>query len=109
MTFWQILIGIVLLLMALFMILLVLIQRGKGGGLVGALGGMGGQSAFGTKAGDLFTKITMWTAFLWIVLCAVAVRSFATSNNPLEDGRGGNTAPQSPGESGSGQGTQQNP
>jgi preprotein translocase subunit SecG len=59
---------------AIFMIVLVLLQRGKGGGLTGAFTGMGGQSAFGTKAGDTFTKITMWTAFLWIVLCAATVR-----------------------------------
>ena len=39
-----------------------MLQRGKGGGLAGALGGMGGQSAFGTKAGDLFTKITVGVA-----------------------------------------------
>jgi preprotein translocase subunit SecG len=30
---------------------------------------MGGQSAFGTKAGDVFTKITVWTAIVWFVLC----------------------------------------
>ena len=46
----------------LFLILLVLIQRGRGGGLAGAFGGMGGQSAFGTKAGDLFTRITIVVA-----------------------------------------------
>ncbi|MDP6059564.1 MAG: preprotein translocase subunit SecG, partial [Pirellulaceae bacterium] len=44
---------------ALFLILLVLIQRGRGGGLAGAFGGAGGQSAFGTKAGDMFTRITI--------------------------------------------------
>ena len=49
---------------SLFLILLVLIQRGRGGGLAGALGGMGGQSAFGTKAGDLFTRITIGVAAL---------------------------------------------
>jgi preprotein translocase subunit SecG len=64
--------------MAVFMILLVLIQRGRGGGLVGALGGMGGQSAFGTKAGDLFTRITMWAAFVWIVLAAGTVKYLST-------------------------------
>jgi preprotein translocase subunit SecG len=56
------------------MILLVLIQRGRGGGLVGAFGGMGGQSAFGTKAGDLFTRITMYSAAVWIILCAFATK-----------------------------------
>ena len=63
---------ILLLLTALFLILLVLIQRGKGGGLAGAFGGMGGQSAFGTKAGDLFTKITIGVAAFWIMLCIVS-------------------------------------
>ena len=63
-----------LLLTAIFLIVLVLIQRGKGGGLAGAFGGMGGQSAFGTKAGDLFTRITMVVAGIWIVLCIVAVK-----------------------------------
>ena len=64
---------ILLFLTALFLIVLVLIQRGKGGGLAGAFGGMGGQSAFGTKAGDLFTKITIGVAFAWIVLCMITV------------------------------------
>jgi len=66
---------------ALFLILLVLIQRGKGGGLAGALGGMGGQSAFGTKAGDTFTKITIGAAAFWIILCLVCVRLLSTSTS----------------------------
>jgi preprotein translocase subunit SecG len=57
---------------ALILIVLVLLQKGKGGGLAGALGGMGGQSAFGTKAGDLFTRITMVVAGVWIILCLIA-------------------------------------
>ncbi|MEM8680374.1 MAG: preprotein translocase subunit SecG [Planctomycetota bacterium] len=56
------------------MILLVLIQRGRGGGLSGAFGGMGGQSAFGAKAGDTFTHITISAAGFWIVLCLVGVK-----------------------------------
>lgn len=55
-----------------FMILLVLLQRGRGGGLVGALGGPGGQSAFGTRAGDVFTKITIVVATLWVVTAGIA-------------------------------------
>lgn len=64
---------VLLLITALLLILLILVQRGKGGGLAGAFGGMGGQSAFGTKAGDLFTKITIGLAAFWIVLCLSAV------------------------------------
>lgn len=63
---------LVLLGLGCFMILLVLLQRGRGGGLVGALGGPGGQSAFGTRAGDVFTRITVVVATLWVVSAGVA-------------------------------------
>ncbi|MEC9092408.1 MAG: preprotein translocase subunit SecG [Planctomycetota bacterium] len=59
-----------------FIILLVLVQRGRGGGLTGALGGMGGQSAFGAKAGDVFTKITVVSTFVWIILCLFTINQF---------------------------------
>ena len=65
--------AIVLSLLAIFLILLVLVQRGRGGGLAGALGGMGGSSAFGAKAGDVFTRITIITASIWIVFCLFAL------------------------------------
>lgn len=65
--------GISIFLTSIFLIMLVLVQRGRGGGLTGALGGPGGQSAFGTKAGDLFTRITVGVATVWIFLCASAV------------------------------------
>lgn len=65
--------GFTIFISSLFLILLVLVQRGRGGGLTGALGGPGGQSAFGTKAGDLFTRITVGVAAVWIFLCAAAV------------------------------------
>ena len=64
---------ILLVSISLFMILLIMIQRGKGGGLAGAFGGMGGQSAFGTKAGDTFTKITVYTALIWFSLCVITL------------------------------------
>lgn len=57
-----------------FLIMLILVQKGRGGGLAGALGGMGGQSAFGTKAGDVFTRVTVVTAVIWILLCALTIR-----------------------------------
>lgn len=47
---------------------IVLLQRGRGGGLAGAFGGLGGQSAFGTKAGDVFTKITIGITVFWVFL-----------------------------------------
>lgn len=78
---------ILLFLISIFLILLVLIQRGRGGGLAGALGGMGGYSAFGTRAGDLFTKITIGTAAVWI-LCAMALAKINVSNPPTYQNKG---------------------
>ncbi len=69
----QVFFGLTMTVCSVFLILLVLVQRGRGGGLAGAFGGMGGQSAFGTKAGDLFTKVTMVTATAWILLCLGAL------------------------------------
>jgi preprotein translocase subunit SecG len=89
----KILFMILLGLMAVFMILLILIQRGRGGGLVGALGGMGGQSAFGTKAGDLFTRVTMWTAFFWIVLAAGTVKYLSSAGAGGVSGEFGKNQP----------------
>ena len=84
-------IWILLFVVALFLILLVLIQRGRGGGLAGAFGGMGGQSAFGTKAGDLFTKITIGVAAAWILLCMAADKLLTGSDSALRRASGNAT------------------
>lgn len=90
MTALSVLFGILMFLTALFLILLVLVQRGRGGGLSGALGGMGGQSAFGTKAGDLFTRITMGVATFWILLCIAAILLMNPQRKSVTDAsRGG--------------------
>ena len=65
--------GTAMLATAIFLILLVLVQRGRGGGLAGAFGGAGGQSAFGAKAGDTFTKVTIYASTFWILLCIAAL------------------------------------
>lgn len=80
----QAIVKLLLALMAIFLILLVLVQRGRGGGLAGALGGMGGSSAFGAKAGDVFTRVTIVAAAIWILLCIVAA-NFGPSNESRID------------------------
>ena len=62
------------LLIGLFLILLILIQRGKGGGLAGAFGGVGGSSPFGSRAGDAFTRYTITVATLWIWIVLIQVK-----------------------------------
>ncbi len=83
-TFLQYLTMILMFLTAIFLIVLILVQRGRGGGLTGALGGMGGQSAFGTKAGDVFTRITVVVAAVWILLCVVSVKLYSSAENQFK-------------------------
>ena len=65
------LVNALVMILGIFLIFLVLIQRGKGGGLAGAFGGAGGSSAFGSRAGDMFTRITIVAAAIWILLIMV--------------------------------------
>jgi preprotein translocase subunit SecG len=75
---------VLLAVIAVFLILLILVQRGRGGGLAGALGGMGGSSAFGAKAGDIFTRITIGVAAVWILTCiAAATMGPSSSGNRI--------------------------
>ncbi len=63
--------SIVFLFVGLLLIFVILLQRGRGGGLAGAFGGAGGQSAFGTKAGDVFTRITIGIAIVWVMMAVL--------------------------------------
>lgn len=76
------LLGFLMGFLSLLLILLILIQRGKGGGLTGALGGPGGQSAFGSKAGDTFTAITVVMALVWGFTCAFTMWLLGTHAPP---------------------------
>ena len=98
--FFQYVFGISMFLIALFLILLVLVQRGRGGGLAGAFGGLGGQSAFGAKAGDLFTRITMIAAFVWILVCMAAIKVLNSEGSRFGARPGGATLSAPPVEDG---------
>src|SRR5512138_3075262 len=94
-TAWHYLFTAGLSFLSVFLVLVILVQRGRGGGLTGALGGMGGQSAFGTKAGDLFTRITIGVAAFWIVLCTITVKvlGVSASTDIFETGTGTEAKP----------------
>ena len=64
----------IVLALGFFLMLLVLIQRGKGGGLAGAFGGAGGSSPFGSRAADQFVKITLWLAGVWVLVIMIHVK-----------------------------------
>jgi len=62
---------VLFLLCSVILVLLVLIQRGRGGGLAGAFGGPGGHSAFGTKTADVFIKATAVLGAIFFILAVV--------------------------------------
>ncbi|MEM7809407.1 MAG: preprotein translocase subunit SecG [Planctomycetota bacterium] len=56
-----------------FMILLILIQKGRGGGLSSAFGGAGGNTAFGSKTGDVLTWVTAGVFVIFLLLSMVLI------------------------------------
>ncbi|MCZ2342501.1 MAG: preprotein translocase subunit SecG [Bacteroidales bacterium] len=66
--------AIIVFISIVMILFIVVIQRGKGGGLAGALGGAGGSSAFGSRAADAFVKYTLILAGVWVLLIMIHVK-----------------------------------
>ncbi len=65
----------------LFLIGVVLIQQGKSADLAGAFGGQGSQTAFGPRgAANLLTKLTTWSAILFMLTSIGLTIMFSRSN-----------------------------
>ena len=69
----------------LFLIGLILLQRGRGGGLASGLGGLGGHSVFGNNPSDVFTRITIGVASIWILLAVGSVVALRYSTSGLRN------------------------
>jgi preprotein translocase subunit SecG len=78
---WTDITSIIFAFTSIVLIFIILLQRGRGGGLAGAFGASGGQSAFGTKAGDVFTKITIAIAFVWVIMAAATGFAMRAENS----------------------------
>lgn len=60
------------LIVSLLLVVVVLLQKGRGGGLGGAFGGAGGGGgAFGTRTGDVFTWITIVLTGAFLILAII--------------------------------------
>ena len=73
MSFFQVTLAVLFLILCPLLVLIVLLQKGRGGGLGAAFGGAG-SSAFGTRTGDVFTWITIILTGLFLVLAVVTAR-----------------------------------
>ncbi len=54
---------------SVFLILVILLQAGRGGGLADSLGGSQMQSLFGTKSTNILTRLTTICAVVFILSC----------------------------------------
>jgi preprotein translocase subunit SecG len=88
---------------AVFLILLILIQKGRGGGLASAFGGAGGNTAFGSKTGDVLTWATSIVFGIFLLL-SITLNLLAKSQsgddtsapNPTAERTGVPNSPQVP-------------
>lgn len=88
---------VLFLLTAVVLMLLILVQKGRGGGLAGAFGGPGGHSAFGTKTADIFVKATAVIAGIFFLLSIVAAWIMRPEAPARPPERPGAPAPAEPG------------
>ncbi|MFC1509852.1 preprotein translocase subunit SecG [Candidatus Omnitrophota bacterium] len=54
---------------SIFLIAVILLQAGRGGGLADSFGGSQMQSLFGTKSANVLTRLTTVCAILFITTC----------------------------------------
>ncbi len=81
---------VVLIIVSLFLILVVLAQKTKDGGMGAALGGGAAEAAFGAETGNVLSKSTIYAAVVFFVLAFVLYlgRIYERSH-----GRGGGALP----------------
>lgn len=73
---------------------LILIQRGKGGGLAGAFGGGGVEQAFGTRATTLAQKATGVLAGIYLILSILLGLQLGMGHATPQPGTPANTMPE---------------
>ena len=74
--FWMNLVAVFFVLCGLVLMLVILMQKAKGGGLGSAFGGGGAGGLLGTKTGDFLTWMTIVLAGLFLMLAVVMAKYY---------------------------------
>ncbi len=73
-----VLITVIHIVVCLFLIIVVLLQSGQSADIAAAFGGMGSQTAFGTRtAATVLSKATTWAAIIFMIT-SITLSVFAT-------------------------------
>ncbi|MBN1125434.1 MAG: preprotein translocase subunit SecG [Sedimentisphaerales bacterium] len=75
-SFLKNLIAALWVLSAIFLILIVLLQKGRGGGIGSAFGGGGAGSLLGTKTGDFLTWVTIGLVGVFLIFGVILVKFY---------------------------------
>jgi preprotein translocase subunit SecG len=81
---------------AMVLILIILIQKGRGGGLSGAFGGGGAGGILGTKTGDFLTWVTVTLVGVFLLLSVVLARFYRPIAAKAENAPVGQAQPVAP-------------
>jgi preprotein translocase subunit SecG len=93
------LVGILFVISAVVLILVILVQKGRGGGLSSAFGGGASGGVLGTKTGDFLTWVTIGLVAAWLLLSVVMAKYYKPSvtgvgNAPGAGAPSGQTQPE---------------
>ena len=74
------LVAVLFILVSLFLILIILMQKGRGGGLSGAFGGGMASGLLGSKTGDFLTWVTVVGVSIFLFLAVLMARYYRPSS-----------------------------
>ena len=78
-SFFMKFVAFIFVLCAILLILVILIQKGKGGGLSGAFGGGMASGILGSKTGDFLTWFTITLVAVFLTLCVIMAKWYKPS------------------------------
>jgi preprotein translocase subunit SecG len=86
-SFFMNLVAVVFVICAVMLILIVLIQKGKGGGLGAAFGGSMASGLLGSKTGDFLTWVTIAAVSVFLVLAVIMAKFYKPSISNFGQGQ----------------------
>jgi len=78
-------VGILFVICAVVLILVILVQKGRGGGLSSAFGGGASGGILGTKTGDFLTWVTIGLVALFLLLSVVMAKYYKPSITSFDE------------------------